>query len=436
VDAWRKATLKSLMLPGGVLLLAAVVLLQTGILPLSASVLDLYYYSVFATGMLLAWRFHSSRVFFALASLLLAHRAVEFFSAGRPVPTGAGRIAFEVVAFLLPVNFIVLSLARERGLGVSAVASRLGLLFPEAVFVAIACRPGQTSSPALLRGALLNRHLFSWTRIPQLALLVFLVAGGVLLARFLIHRKPVEAGLFWALLSTFLALQAGGVGRVAGAYLATGGVILLSSIIELSYSLAYQDDLTALPSRRAFNNALLGLERPYAVAVVDIDHFKAFNDTYGHDTGDEVLRMVAARLARVTGDAKAFRVGGEEFSILFPGKSARGAAEHLERLRALIHASTFRVRGRADRRATVRGPDRRAATGRRSDRQVRLQDAGGTLSVTVSIGVAEASARLREAEQVIRAADKALYRAKQNGRNRVEIASVRLRTSRLKRSIA
>ena len=217
-----------------------------------------------------------------------------------------------------------------------------------------------------------------------------------------------------------------------------GGLILLSSIIETSYVLAYHDELTGLPSRRAFNDALLRLEGPYAVAVVDIDHFKSFNDTYGHDTGDQVLRMVAGRLAGVSGGGEAFRVGGEEFSILFPGKSTKEVVEHLDRLRILIQASTFRVRAGEERRTVARGPDRRVAARGKRDRRVRPQNPSGDLSVTVSIGVAEPTARLRELEQVMQAADKALYRAKQNGRNRVETAASpsRRRTSRLKRSIA
>ena len=138
--------------------------------------------------------------------------------------------------------------------------------------------------------------------------------------RLLLYRKPTESGLLWALLATFLSFQVGAVGPAATAYLATAGLILISSIIENSYFLAYHDELTTLPARRAFNDALLRLEEPYAVAVVDIDHFKNFNDTYGHETGDQVLRMVAGKLAGVTGGGRAYRVGGEEFSILFPGK--------------------------------------------------------------------------------------------------------------------
>ena len=438
-----KGTLKRLFVPGGILLLVAVLLLAGGLPPISAAAVDFYYYAVFAAGILLAWRFHSSRVLFALITLLLAHRAIAFFSTGPAVSNGSGRIAFEAIAFLLPLNFIVLSLARECGLGIPAITPRLVLLFLESVFVAVLCRPGETASPAILRLALLNRSLFHWTKIPQLALLAFAVGVSVLLVRLLLYGKPLDGGLLWSLAATFLSLQANALDRIATAYWATAGLLLVASIIENTYVLAYHDELTSLPARRAFNQAVLRLEAPYSVAVVDIDHFKRFNDTYGHDTGDQVLSMVASRLAGVSGGGEAFRVGGEEFSILFPGRSMKEVVPDLESLRTLIAESTFRVRATPERRSTPRGAGRRIedkrSTRRRlaHPRNVQAESACSELSVTVSIGVAETSPKTREVEQVIQAADKALYRAKKTGRNRVETASEsRSRAPRLKRNIA
>ncbi len=209
----------------------------------------------------------------------------------------------------MPLNFIVTPLLRERGLGIPAITPRVLLLFLESVFVAVICRPGEKNSPAFLHAAFLDRSWFHWTKIPQLALLAFIAAFVVLLVRLLLYHKPLESGLLWALAATFLSLQTNPVDRIGVAYWATAGLVLVASIIENSYFLAYHDELTSLPARRAFNEALLRLETPYAIAVVDIDHFKSFNDTYGHDTGDQVLSMVAARLARVSGGGQAFRVG-------------------------------------------------------------------------------------------------------------------------------
>jgi len=419
------------------MLLLAAALLHGGFLDVSAPAIDFYYYAVFAVGALLAWRFRSSRVLLALATLLLAHRALEFFSNGRIAVSGPGRIALEASAFLLPLNFAAASFLRERGLAFPAIASRLGLLFLESVFVAVICRPEETAAPWFFHTGI---QPFLFTRIPPLALLAFVAAFAILLVRFFLYRKPVESGLLWSLAATFLGLQAGGVGRLGSAYFATAGFVLAASLIENSYVLAYQDELTKLPGRRAFNEAIQAMEAPYAITVVDIDHFKKFNDTYGHDTGDQVLRMVAARLAAVTGRGEPYRVGGEEFTILFRGTAMKEAAEHLELLRAAIEQSTFRVRSALERRSVPRDSDRRSPA-RRSDvrraREILAEVATEKMSVTVSIGVAEPSARIRNIEQVIQAADKALYRAKQAGRNRVEMASAhRRRAARLKRGIA
>ncbi len=478
VDLWSIKTLKSLLLPGGILLIAAAVVFREAFGPIPAAAIDFYYYAVFAAGLLLAWRFHSSRLLFVFLTLLLSHRAVEFFSSGRIAGAGPGRIALEVVTFLLPLNFIVYSMFRELGLAVPALIPRLAVLFFESVFVAVICRPGSISAPAFLHPGFLGN--LSATPIPTLSLLVFVAAVIVLVVRFVLYGKPIESGMLWTLVAAFFSFQSGGVGKAATAYMATAGLILVSSIIENSYLLAYHDELTTLPARRAFNDALLRLEEPYAVAAVDIDHFKKFNDTYGHETGDQVLRLVASKLASVTGGGRAYRVGGEEFSILFPGKSVKDVLPHLELLRSVIEASHFQLRGGQERRAFAAGQppsrptaakpdsqsvrpqetrapqgrsqeassrdavqDRRSADRRAESRRTTAlrgksrpsrtspSDSGSTpLSVTVSIGVAQPDAKARVPEQVIQAADKALYRAKQSGRNRVESSTSRPAKSR------
>jgi GGDEF domain-containing protein len=425
--------LKTLLVPGGLLLLVAAVLLSGGIVPISASAVAFYYYSVFAAGALLAWRFNSSQVLLALIYLFFAHRAVEFFSAGHTLAPGPGRIAFEAIALLLPLNLIFLSLRPERGVRLARLVPGFAVLFLQSVFVAVICSPGSTSAPAFLRFEPFSRHWFRWTPLPQISL--FILFAGIILAlvRMIRHRKPLDGGFLWALLAILAAFQVGTTGRIATAYWATGALVLLSSIIETSYAIAYHDELTSLPSRRAFNDALLALEKTYVVAAVDIDHFKSVNDTYGHDIGDEVLRMVAARLARVTGGGTAYRVGGEEFTVLFPGKSINEVVQHLEDLRVAVANSVFRFRRGQERRTEPRGPDRRAAQGKRRTTAASDVYRDG-LSVTVSIGVAGPALQTSDPQQVIQAADKALYRAKRGGRNRIEQAGNT--RARAKRSIA
>ncbi|MDO6428022.1 GGDEF domain-containing protein [Thalassotalea sp. 1_MG-2023] len=171
-----------------------------------------------------------------------------------------------------------------------------------------------------------------------------------------------------------------------------------------SYYLAYRDELTTIPSRRALNQYALSLGRRYCVAMVDIDHFKKFNDSYGHDIGDQVLKLVAAKLATVAEGGKAFRYGGEEFTLIFPRKTIEGATPELERIRQLI----------ADYKIIIRHPVRKNKKARGSKPTEQTK----TVSVTVSMGVSAREDK-QSFEQVVKVADQALYRAKKKGRNNV-----------------
>lgn len=180
---------------------------------------------------------------------------------------------------------------------------------------------------------------------------------------------------------------------------------LLVVVID-SYFLAYRDELTALPSRRALNQLSLSLGRKYTVAMLDIDHFKKFNDTYGHDIGDQVLKLVASKLAQVKNGGKVFRYGGEEFTVVFSRKDIEQTLDELERLRQSI----------ADYKIVIRHPQRATKQARNNKKNSDLK----TVGVTISIGVAQRQNKQGFA-QALKVADQALYRAKKNGRNKVSV---------------
>lgn len=176
---------------------------------------------------------------------------------------------------------------------------------------------------------------------------------------------------------------------------------LLSSVFFLwclyllidSHKMAYIDDLTQLPARRALNERLVSLSKHYAIAMLDVDHFKKFNDTYGHDMGDIVLKRVAKNVGKVTNGGKGFRYGGEEFAIVFANKTKQDIHEALEQVRKSIEAEVI----------SVTQPNKTKSV---------------NVSVTISIGAAFSKAN-RKAEDVIKIADDHLYKAKKAGRNRV-----------------
>ena len=420
---WNKKTLKDLLLPGAALLATVAVLVSLGWLTLALPALNFLYYCALGGGMLLAWRFHSSRVFLSLLVLCMAERAV-----GLQVVARAEILS--LVAVLVSLNFVLIVVARERGFRLEMIAPVGLVLFIESVVVFVFGRAAEQVRPPAAH----LRHSPAVLALPGYVLLIIGCAGLILLGRFLATRKPVDSAMFWSLCGFLLAIRPAGDARVSTLYWATAACILAASIIENSYLLAYHDELTTLPSRRAFNDALMRLQAPYCIAVVDIDHFKRFNDTYGHDVGDQVLQLVAGNLSRVTGGGRAYRCGGEEFTILFPGKSMPDVTSHLEDLRKAIEASTFHMRGQ-DRRKIPRGPDRRLQKDtertRRGQAKLEPEISSRLLSVTASIGVATSSRKDSNPDSVLQAADKALYRAKANGRNRVE-TSVPFKRARVK----
>ncbi|WP_239480416.1 sensor domain-containing diguanylate cyclase [Parashewanella hymeniacidonis] len=177
------------------------------------------------------------------------------------------------------------------------------------------------------------------------------------------------------------------------------------SILFDSYTLAYRDELTTLPSRRALYNLVLSLGPKYSVAMMDIDHFKKFNDTYGHDVGDQVLKLVASKLSKVSGGGKVFRYGGEEFTVIFSRKNAADTIEHLEAVRQSIE----------DYKIVIRNDDRKNDS---KKSRSKMKQANKTVSVTISIGVAE-HGKGETFDQTLKQADLALYDAKKKGRNQV-----------------
>ena len=162
--------------------------------------------------------------------------------------------------------------------------------------------------------------------------------------------------------------------------------------------LAASDSLTELANRRSFiEQADAEVRRaqryghPLALQMLDIDHFKSINDHFGHAAGDEVLRRLADVLrANLRHNDLAARIGGEEFVILLPETQLEDAAQHAERLRMAIA-------------------------------ELRIPFEQSTLNITVSIGVAALDHGELSPEPMLMRADSGLYRAKQDGRNRVQV---------------
>jgi diguanylate cyclase (GGDEF)-like protein len=316
-----------------------------------------------------------------------------------------GLAVYNAIAFLLPLNLAALSFTQERGIVNLRGLVRLGIIFFQVVLVYLICFFPQLGVAGYLDYQPVSSSSLSRLPLALPAMLAFGVAFFLLAMRFIKRETVLENGFFWALLSVFFALAVGKIGDVSTIYFATAGLVLVISVIETSHSMAFRDELTGIPGRRALDEALLKLTGNYSVAMLDIDFFKKFNDRYGHDVGDQVLRLVASRFTQVSGGGKPYRYGGEEFTVVFPGKSVSETTPHLERLRKELAKTRFIVRGGDRRRKKPENPKKGGGPRKR-------------VKVTISIGVAERNERYGSPAQVIQAADKALYRAKKKGRNR------------------
>jgi diguanylate cyclase (GGDEF)-like protein len=174
-------------------------------------------------------------------------------------------------------------------------------------------------------------------------------------------------------------------------------VLLMNKKLE---RLALYDDLTGLANRRNFDETLERQfklarrnKKPITLLICDIDFFKVYNDTYGHQQGDDCL----AKVAKVIGSApdrptdKACRYGGEEFTVILPETNLEGGLLVAEKIRQAVF-----------------------------DKKLKHENSKIAPCVTLSIGLATYTGQFQNGEEILKAADDALYRAKQNGRNRVE----------------
>ena len=398
VNAKIFKVLYRLTLPGGLLLVFAAVLIRVGLLADPSSPLVRFVpLVIYATGLALSAYFRRSRLFFA--ALLLALGGVMLAWVAPWVSSNAARVIANAIALLLPVNLLALAFVKERGIISRTGRRRLAIGAVQVIAVAFLCLPLMNRAAAYLERPFAPIRLSAWSHISQPALVCFMLSTLVIMAPLIARYRAVESSLFWAMIASFIGLRFG-VGRpFTGIFFATGELAVLVALIETSYSMAYLDELTQLPSRRALNEALMKLPETFTIAMLDVDHFKKFNDSYGHESGDQALRLVASRLARIAGGGKAYRYGGEEFAVLFPGKPSDEVFVYLDRMRKIIEQSTF----------TVRGSERR---GKRRVRGGKKQT-----NVTVSIGVASTHGDLLTPAEVLRIADQALYRAKAKGRN-------------------
>jgi diguanylate cyclase (GGDEF)-like protein len=396
--------------PAALLVVAYLALPHLAALPGARRELMLYVpYLAIISGMALSLAFNRGRVF-----LTLLLQGIFYWSFRTYLQYGindyASQVLFLALSLLLPFNITLFCFMRERGITTTSGRLRLTFIVVQTVMVAwiIRYQHDYQAVPLFFSKDFFLAPFLTGQGLPQLAVLLLGVGFLLISIRAYTRQSPVDSGLLGVLIAVAIACSHLTSTDVPLVFISAAALILAGSVLQDSHNMAFRDELTGLPSRRALNEQLLGLGRQYVIAMLDVDHFKSFNDTHGHDVGDQVLKMVAKKMVAVKGGGKAYRYGGEEFTILFPRKKLADVIPFLEDVRKTVAAYQLVLRGNERPKQEKDGKKQRSA-GRSED----------TVSVTISIGVAESSESLRKTDEVIKAADQALYRAKSRGRNQL-----------------
>ncbi len=365
------------------------VLLVYKIAGVPSSLFSIAPYLLYALSAIIVWvslRFNRNKFIFILLPLIFMHLGFEHLS-----PSDATAF-FNYASLLYPVHLLVFLLLKERGFFSVWGMAKL-LFFVAEIFLLLYL----LSFPNVAVESFLNTKIFAISLDPLKdvsvvlgVFIAFIMGVLVLLNRYLLYNSS-----FLVILITFyLALYLINIPHATETLFLAIAVIIFVILIRESYRLAFYDELTLLPGRRALVEDMAKLGKKYTLAMIDIDHFKKFNDTYGHKTGDDVLKMVASKFADVGGGGKAYRYGGEEFTILFPSKDVHESYMFVDLLRQEIERTTFVVRSK-----------------NKKDSK--------TIHVNISSGVVENTPQDKDPFAVMKRADEALYRAKKSGRNRV-----------------
>lgn len=311
-------------------------------------------------------------------------------------PSPALELIFPTLSVLFPLSLILWVSLPEKG-----VQHAVYNLFLLALFGALAWLVYWTIHQLPLQwisylSRPISTDLDSPVQIPLMGSVVFLLSATALAMRLALLRKirVLDLAILFVLMLMAFGLNGGQQYGVLAWMASTAALIVLLSQVFDAHHIAYTDELTGMAGRRALFESFMGMSRSYSVVMIDIDHFKSFNDRYGHDIGDLVLRTVSRVLNQVGSGGKAYRFGGEEFTVVFAGKTPEEVRPVMDELRKKVEETDLSFKHEGKETST---------------------------KVTVSMGVACKNKDNRSPEEVIKAADQALYQAKEGGRNRVVV---------------
>lgn len=322
-----------------------------------------------------------------------------------PLNTAPAGQIFGAITVALPLMLIALTIIPEYGLNHRTGYFALGLvpgilLFGTIVMSASDLQPPQPVDAYFLGFWFDTTLATSSGWLFMLALLISILVA-------ILRPQLTENCLIGVVVVTFYLFNWFHLSNVSVATFTCMAGLLVYTQLSNFLNIGYRDELTQIPNRRALRQSSKSLGRIYTLAMVDIDHFKKINDNYGHDFGDQAIKCIASKLRNGVISGKAYRYGGEEFCLLFRGKTADEVAAELAQLHRDIANYSLTLReGNKRPKSSKEGTKQRGAS-KRNNKAVKI---------TVSVGVSERH-ESEDFNSVIKTADKALYKAKNKGRN-------------------
>jgi diguanylate cyclase (GGDEF)-like protein len=355
-------------------------------------------YVLFIAAIAIAHLFKQSRMAMVACAMMVCYWVIQC-RLQTPLTTGTTLLELSLLAILLPIACLLSYAFKNGGLFSRGFAVYLGILTLFGVWCYLIITQYQSGGFADLNDGLLY-SVEQVSKLPFILVLYLAALTGITSIFVLTKNRLMDVVIYTSILlasNTFIFFQ---VQYVSSTMFSLAGVLLILYLLSASHEMAFNDRLT---------QRYLG--RRFTVAMVDVDHFKKFNDSYGHETGDDVLKLVAARLRLVQGRAKVYRYGGEEFTVLFKGKTADQAVDFLELLRADIEQYDLVIRNFDSRPKNDKDGVKQRSDAKRT-----------SVNITVSIGVCDSTVE-RNPISAIKLADQALYSAKKAGRNCVKVAN-------------
>ncbi len=403
---WK--SISTVLFPGGLIFLVAIGFLRPQGHPMwLQQPIAAIPYIVLAFGLIFGWYFASSRMILSLVVLALADQALVLLSNIGGDQESVRRTIVAITAFLVPLNLLAFSILKEDSLSTFRGVTRVVLVLIQPFLLLWLCLPDQHVLASSFTKEYIPSRYVEWTPIPQPALCAFAIALLLHVIRFTLHRDPLEGGAIWALCAIFVAYHTSRYGWQPTNFFMTAGLILFVTLLQSFYQRTYRDELTGIPGRLAYDEAIGQLGKRYSVAVIGIDQLTQYANIHGKSVSEQILKLTAPRIQASCVEGQIFRTTGEEFTVLFPGKSVTETMGALDIVRKSVETNALFLRGRD-----------RVWEKRRGAKEAGSRDRA--LPITLSIGVGEQLDDSATLSLVIKSAYRGLYEAKGLGGNVVK----------------